>query len=257
LSISNTLFVGKVLLEFQELPSTNLFALELLSKSRPAEGTAISAANQTEGRGQIGSKWLAEPGKNIALSIIFYPFFLKAVQQFSLSQAVALALHDWASALLSQPVYLKWPNDLYIGDRKAGGVLIQNAISGSTLQSSVVGIGVNVNQTVFDENLPNPTSLKLAGKGSDFDLQSLQQQLFQQLEYRYLQLKNGHAEAIATAYHERLYGLGLLKHFERADGSTFRGSICGTTDSGRLRIIDELGAEHTFDLKGVRMLHDL
>ena len=241
-------------MEFPELPSTNLFALELLSKSKPIEGTVISTCDQTDGRGQIGSKWLGEPGKNIALSIILYPFFLKAMQQFSLSQAIALAVRDWMQALLGKPVHLKWPNDLYIGDRKAGGILIQNSIIGASWQSSVVGIGINVNQEYFDETLPNPTSLKIASGGPDFDLEAIKNQLFQHIEQRYLQLKNGRLELLAAAYCECLYGLGTPRLFQRPDGSTFNGVITGTTPAGLLCILDEHGKEATFDLKAVRFI---
>ena len=241
-------------MEFPALPSTNLFALELLSKSKPTEGTVISATDQTDGRGQIGSKWLAQPGKNIALSIILYPFFLKAVQQFSLSQAIALAVRDWMQAILDKPVHLKWPNDLYIGDRKAGGILIQNSIFGLSLQSSVVGIGINVNQESFDESLPNPTSLKIEAGGTEFDLDLLKNRLYEHIEQRYLQLRNGHTEALAAAYRECLYGLGIPRFFQRPDGSTFRGTITGTTASGLLCILDETKKETTFDLKAVRFI---
>ncbi|NUO01486.1 MAG: biotin--[acetyl-CoA-carboxylase] ligase [Saprospiraceae bacterium] len=254
MSNSNTLFIGKVLLEFPALPSTNLFALELLSKSKPTEGTVISASDQTDGRGQIGSKWLGEPGKNIALSIILYPFFLKATRQFSLSQAIALAVRDWAQEILEKKIHLKWPNDLYIGHRKAGGILIQNSILGQTLQSSVVGIGINVNQKNFDESLPNPTSFCIESNGLEFDLEMLKDRLYQHIEQRYLQLKNGQMDALAAAYHECLYGLGVNLGFERQDGSVFRGVITGTTPSGLLCIRDEYGTEAAFDLKAVRFL---
>lgn len=243
-------------MEFPELPSTNLFALELLSKSKPIEGTVISVSYQTDGRGQIGSKWLGEPGKNIALSVILYPFFLKAVQQFSLSQAIALAVRDWAQAILGKPVHLKWPNDLYIGDRKAGGILIQNSIMGTSLQSSVVGIGVNVNQEFFDDTLPNPTSLKIEADGHEFDLEMLKNLLFQHLEQRYLQLKIGQLDVLAAAYRECLYGLGVSKLFQLQDGATFRGVITGTTPAGLLCILNEAGKEANFDLKAVRLVSE-
>ncbi len=254
LSNSNTLFIGKVLMEFPELPSTNLFATDLLSKSKPAEGTAISASFQTDGRGQIGSKWYGEPGKNLALSIILYPVFLSPVQQFFLSQAVALAVRDWLAETLEKPAHIKWPNDVYIGDLKIGGILIQNSISGTAMQSSVVGIGINVNQEVFDPSLPNPTSLKIEAGGREFDLKTVRDRLFQHLEQRYLQLKSGQTEALAAAYREGLYGLGIPGNFQRRDGSVFRGVITGTTLAGQLCVLDENGDESTFDLKAIQFI---
>lgn len=186
---SNTLFIGKVFKQFAKLASTNDYALLLLSKSKPSEGTVISTLNQYKGRGQIGSTWESEAGKNINFSLILYPTFLPVKDQFQLNQAMSLGVRDFVAEYLLNPVKVKWSNDIFVKGKKVAGILIQNSIMGSQIRSSVIGIGINVNQTEFASNLPNPTSLKLE-MGTDFDLVKLGAGLCQCLEQRYLKLNS-------------------------------------------------------------------
>lgn len=247
--MSNTLFVGKVYHQYEELPSTNDLALELLntSKTRPPEGSVIRAANQTAGRGQYGSRWDSVPGENLLLSVVFYPHWLPAREQFYWNMSVALAL--WAVPPVETPeIRLKWPNDLYLNGKKTAGVLIQNTLSGAHIQASVVGIGLNVNQLLFPSELPNATSLSLT-YGRSFDLDLLAARLFEQLEQRYLQLKSGRREAIREEYESVLWRKGQVSRFRRAaDGVEFEGSILGVLPSGHLRL-EISGTERHFDLK--------
>jgi len=259
--MTNTLFTGKVYYRFDELPSTNDWAAELLAKSKPPEGTVIRADSQSAGRGQFGSRWESAAGKNLTLSVVLYPTWLEAPAQFYLSMAVALALRDAAD--LSAPgtfsqspnpspqSLIKWPNDLYLGQRKVAGILIQNGLSGQFLQSSIVGIGLNVNQTEFDPALPNPTSMALYF-GRSFDRDKVAGSLFECLERRYLQLKSGQREALKAEYERSLYRLGERSHFVRAtNGVEFDGIIRGVTEEGRLRV--ETGAgEANYDLKEIK-----
>lgn len=248
----NTLFIGKVLLEFASLPSTNLFALELLSKSKPSEGTVILAFDQSEGRGQIGSRWESQPGCNITLSVILYPTFLPIPQQFSLNQASALAVRDFVARYAKKPVYVKWPNDIYIGHCKVAGILIQNTLSGGGFQSTVIGLGINVNQEIFAPGLPNPTSLKLE-TGLEFELPELIQRLCQSLEQRYLQLRNSQFGRLNEEYLQYLYGLGQTALFERPDGRQFTGMITGISPIGLL-LVEAEGREEAFQLKEIKMV---
>lgn len=259
----NTLFVGKVYYRFDELRSTNDHAAELVAKSKPPEGTVVRTDSQTAGRGQYGSRWESAAGKNLTISVIFYPAWLEAQAQFYLSMAVALALHDSVHRLPDfgkpsagePPTAIKWPNDLYLGDRKAGGILIQNTLSGQFLQSSVVGIGLNINQLEFDSSLPNPTSLGLES-GAPFDLETVCDSLLECLERRYLQLKSGHRADIKAEYEGRLYRLGVPARYARADGTAFTGTIRSVGSDGRLHMEDETGKAAVFDLKEIRFLWD-
>lgn len=251
--IENTLFVGKVLLTFETLDSTNGYALELLTKNKPIEGTVISTFRQTEGRGQIGSKWESEPDKNLSLSIILYPSFLAPREQFALNMAVALAVSAFVAKYTQKTVKVKWPNDIYIGSRKICGILIQNSITAQALQSSVVGIGVNINQIHFSEKAPNATSFSLE-TGREFVLFELIEALCQQVEKQYLSLKNSQNRMhLHKNYLSHLYRYQEAATFRRADGSTFIGTITGISDSGKL-LIENKGILEAFDLKEVSFL---
>ena len=246
----NTLFVGNVVQHFAVLPSTNAYATDLLAKTAPNEGTVISAAYQEAGRGQIGSTWNASAGKNLLLSVILYPRWLVAQQQFLLSRAAALAVADTISHYVVGEAQVKWPNDVYLGDKKLAGILIQNSLTGKYLQWSVIGIGVNVNEVSFPSNLPNASSLLLA-TGRAFDLLEVQQTLFKSLEQRYLQLKNKPSITRAE-YLQRLYRYQEWHQFrDSQSGESFQGQIIGVQENGKLAIQKQGSSVQYFDLKEV------
>ncbi len=137
--------------------------------------SVVSAISQSEGHGQHGREWVSEAGRNLTFSILLKNPPLKADEQFSISEMTALAI----TSLLAEndiEATIKWPNDIYVGDRKICGILIENSLAGKTIEWSIIGIGLNVNQTIFPERLPNPTSMMLqnasAGK-EDYDLKTL------------------------------------------------------------------------------------
>ena len=251
-TIGNTLFVGKVWMHLPALDSTNTYALELLSKSNPAEGTVISADFQRQGRGQLGSSWQAEAGQNIITSFILYPVFISPRHQFHFNQAIALSVYDFVSAQVSATVRIKWPNDIYVDDKKLGGILIQNNVSPNSIKSSVAGIGINVNQLHFPENLPNPCSLaQLTAK--TYDIRSLIALLGECVEKRYLQLRRGQIEQIQKDYILCLYRFMEDSLFRRIDGHVFSGRITGLSETGKLLIHHQDG-EEAFGLKEIQFL---
>lgn len=282
--MSNTLFIGKVYHRFDELPSTNDWAAQIIAKAesdladpaeraktRPPEGTVVRADNQTAGRGQLGSQWHSQPGENLLLSAILYPIWLEVNAQFYLSMAVALALYDTVLSLkpstlsngnwtldIGHSIFenkpsIKWPNDLYLGGKKSAGILIQNALSGSSLQSSIVGIGLNVNQLEFPSALPHATSLARAF-GQHFDLEVVLERLFECLENRYLQLKAGHRAAIKTEYEAHLWRRGIPSRFVRsADEQEFVGQLSGVSEQGLLQVETKTGLEE-FEVKALRFV---
>lgn len=247
--IKNTLFVGKVLFHLDEVESTNLYANELIAKSKPSEGTVISTFNQWGGRGQIGSKWLSEPYRNITISLILYPTFLPIRQQFLLNQAVSLAVTDLIKQYSDKPIQVKWPNDVYLDGKKLVGILIQGTIAKTSFQSAVIGVGINVNQTDFPAELPNPTSLKLVEK-QDFDLEELIPNLCHCLEIRYLQLRQGKLAQIQETYLELLYQMEEVHTYYYPDGKPFEGKIIGISPIGKLLIETKQGIE-AFAMKEV------
>jgi BirA family biotin operon repressor/biotin-[acetyl-CoA-carboxylase] ligase len=249
--MTNTLFIGKVYYHFDELSSTNDWAQELIAKSKPSEGTVVRADTQTAGRGQFGSRWVSPPRQNLLLSIILHPHWLAIQDQWRLSMAVALAVHD---AIQLPDASIKWPNDIYLRHRKTAGILIQNTLNGAYLQTAIVGIGINVNQLVFDPFLPNPTSLA-AHTGGEVDMDALLNRLYVCLEQRYLQLKSGKTDLIRDDYTARLFQKSVWAQFVRlSDDTPFDGMILGVTDAGHLQVQLRDGTVETFDLKAVRLV---
>ena len=250
-TFDNNLFIGKVLTTLEVVDSTNNYAKELLSKSKPLEGTAIIAHTQSRGRGQIGNTWFSEPGKNLTLSIILYPHFLKASEQFALTQVVALAIVDSVGKILYKPVKIKWPNDIYCEEKKLAGILVENTVAGQYLTDSVVGIGLNVNQTEFN-GLLTATSLHSL-IGAPQKPEEVRDILFAQLEKRYLQMKHGHNDILNNEYHEALYCRNEWRTYKSAAG-IFEGKIIGVNGYGQLQVETADGVR-TFNNKEIEWIH--
>lgn len=169
-----------------------------------AHGTAVMAREQTAGRGQRGNSWEAEPGKNITLSLMLRPEGLPPARQFIISQAVSLAIVGMLDRYVDG-VSIKWPNDIYVGDRKICGILIENAITGSAITRCVVGIGLNVNQTIFLSDAPNPVSLRQLVPDTEFDIDTLADDMLSAILHRVDEALAGDGIAIAEKYFARLW----------------------------------------------------
>ena len=244
-----TLFTGQQLIWLPTCASTNSEAQSLIVQNRASDGCTIITDFQTAGRGQRGNQWEAAPAENLMLSVVWQPTFLAAAQQFLLSQAVALAVHDWASTLLSSDpkLKLKWPNDLYYGDQKLGGILIENSLSGAKIQHSIIGIGLNINQQSFDT--PAATSLsRLTGRA--YLREVLAARLLESLERRYLQLRAGQVGQLRQAYLQALYRYQETHGYE-IGGQRVDGQIVGVEEDGRLAVA--IGGElRRFGLQEIR-----
>ncbi len=212
------------------------------------------ADNQTDGRGQIGSRWLSDPGMNLLCSILLYPCGLFAEDQFILAQITSLAILD-ALAPVCPALTIKWPNDIYINDRKLAGILIQNQWQGSSLRSTVIGIGLNVNQTSFDLPCISPHSLYLY-TGQEYDVREVFQSICIALELRYAQWKQGDLVQLRAAYLKNLYTIEQPFIFEDCKTDRiFTGMIRGVNNNGTLRVEDlSTGLIMTFQHKEIRYL---
>lgn len=168
--------------------------------------SVLSAMTQTEGRGQHGNRWLSHPGENLTFSIVLKKLGIKANQQSAISQATALSLTDLLDkhGIISR---IKWPNDIYVGDRKICGILIENSLKGTRIDWSIIGIGLNVNQSSFPEDLPNPTSMSLCNKNSiPYNIQTILEEfmgIFAEYYREYLN-GNGNLEKLNQIYVSRL-----------------------------------------------------
>lgn len=245
---ANTLFMGQSLVYMPECHSTNTEALKLLQHPAPvAEGMVIISDNQTAGRGQRGNAWESEAGKNLTFSLILRPAFLHPKDQFQLNMAVSLGLHDYLASQVDE-VKIKWPNDMMIGHQKVCGMLIENQLSGHQFVSSIIGIGLNVNQQYF--SLPAATSVAIK-KGYEFVLNDVFSELLQWIEGRYLQLRS--RIDLKTEYVTALYGRGEKRNFKSGD-QLFEGVITGIDAVGLLEIEVD-GRKRYFDLKQVQFLN--
>ena len=230
--LPNTLFIGQQLYFLPVCDSTNSEAHQLLNKNKATEGCTIVTFEQTNGRGQRGNTWEAEPGKNITLSVVLSPNFLAVRQQFYLNMAVSLAVLDLIREQGLEDTQLKWPNDLYFKDKKIGGILIENSINSQTLQHSIVGIGLNVNQQQF--GMATATSLSLV-TGREKHLEPLIARLLEKLEKRYLELRSGKFAKLKYEYLQALYRY-QEEHFFLVKDKKIAGVIMGVDEDGRLGV---------------------
>jgi BirA family biotin operon repressor/biotin-[acetyl-CoA-carboxylase] ligase len=228
--------IGEPFIELQQVESTNSYAIDKIQANLAAHGLAVFAYEQTAGRGQRGKEWHTIPGNNIILSAIVDTSFLLLHQQFLLSASTALACYDFFNLYANGDTNIKWPNDIYWRDRKAAGILIENSVRGNNWPFSVIGIGMNINQTIFPSSAKNPVSLKQI-TGKHFDAVLMAKELCSFLEKRYQQLKQGNEAGIFENYHEHLY-----KHRQKVrlkkDNIVFDCLIDGVRPDGKLLVKD-------------------
>jgi len=242
----NTLFIGQNTIFLSTCHSTNDALVEMTTHSNVPEGTVVITHHQTAGRGQRGNRWEAEPARNLTFSVLLKPGFLAVPRQFELNVAVALACHRLLIAYFPDRVALKWPNDLYYQDQKMGGILIENTVKGTQLSQSVVGIGLNVNQTQFAN--PRAVSMRNAARQA-FELTEILNELLAHVEAAYLQLRAGQADELRREYLGALYAAGQPRSF-RVGEAVREGAIRGVDASGRL-LVEMDGKVQLFGFKEI------
>ena len=211
--------VGKIINWYQSVGSTNDVAFE--NSSRGEDKTIYAAVFQTAGRGQKGNRWDSTAGKNLTFSILLKPSFLKASEQYVLSMVTTLGIAAYLkkkAGIAKDQVKIKWPNDIYVCDKKICGMLIENSISGDSIGVSVVGIGVNINQKEFPSELKNATSLSLQTQKAEYDLKKeldeLSDLIFAYYEKARKLAKNGKGfKEIVDEYLSNLYRFNQLHKF--------------------------------------------
>lgn len=226
--------IGQPFIELTVVESTNIYAMERLQANLTAHGTAFFAHHQTAGKGQHGKTWTGEPGTNIALSVVMDCSFLSLSRQFPLSVMVAVAARDLFNKYTTDDTFIKWPNDLYWRDRKAGGILIENQVRGGQWLGSVVGIGININQTSFSSELKNPVSLKQI-TGKNFDPVVLAQELCEGFEKGYADLRAGGFETMLANYNQYLFKRGEVVRL-RHNSAAFYCTVEGVSAEGELLV---------------------
>jgi BirA family biotin operon repressor/biotin-[acetyl-CoA-carboxylase] ligase len=245
------MIIGSNLYFFNNLPSTNTKALSFLREKNLPEGSVIHTNFQSAGKGYAGNSWEAEDGKNLLFSIILYPSFLRAADQFYLSMTISLGIVDFISKYVSG-CRVKWPNDIYIKDDKIAGILIESAILADAIEYSVAGIGLNINQEKFHSPAPNPVSLRQL-TGDSYDLAECLDQLTRDLDKRYKELISGNLPDLKKEYISKLYRLNEKALFSDKRES-FTGKIIDIGDYGSIRIETEGNRIREFTFKEVEFI---
>jgi len=242
------MIIGSNLIFYENLSSTNSVAALLLKDKEIEEGTVVYTDFQTAGRGQTGNRWESEPGKNLLFSVILYPSSIDPEDQFLLSMAVSLGICDFIDRYIPGSK-IKWPNDIYFKDGKISGILIENSIMGENIESTVAGIGLNINQEMFAGHILNPVSLRLI-TGREYDRVICLKQLLTDLDVRYKQLLYGDRETLTSEYIARLYRFKEWCTYRSGD-IIFTGRILNVTSSGRLQIGKKKGKVMEFSFKEI------
>lgn len=239
------------IIKLGEVDSTNKYARGQVVPNEADEGAVVLARHQTQGRGAGGNSWESENGKNLTFSIHFKPVFLEPARQFYLSMAVSLGVADFISGFVSD-VSVKWPNDIYVADKKIAGILIENIIAGRRISDSVVGIGININQERFVGNAPNPVSLKQL-TGVDYVLGQCLETVCNSV-FKWYDLLRGEGKGkILENYLPRLFRVNRWAEF-RTGGKIFRGKITGIDEFGELIIETAESQVMKFGFKEVEYL---
>ena len=237
--------IGHSFIELESVDSTNNYAMGLATAGRAPHGTLVFAHDQWAGKGQRGRSWNSTPGANIILSAVLEPVAFSPSAAFGLSVCVALACRDFFSAYAGSDVTtIKWPNDLYWNDRKAGGILIENQIQGDRWLYAIAGIGININQTSFPLAARNPVSLRQI-TGRSFDAVALARELGRCLERRYAAWEAGDAPALLEAYNAVLYRRGEEVRL-RKENAVFTTRIERVSPQGELLTRDVLDRRFSF-----------
>lgn len=222
------------ILWLDEIDSTNSW---LAANGRSlAANTAVAAHRQTAGRGQRGNRWESEPGSNLTLSLLLRPSAIHVARSFCLSEAVAVAVAETVEDIAPEiTVSIKWPNDIYVGDRKLGGILIENSLCGDMIGRCIIGLGLNLNQRRFFSDAPNPVSLwQLTGRG--FDIADAARRVTAAMVREAAGAAGCHA-GLHSRYMSRLWRAAGLHPFVRtATGETFTASVSDVLPTGHIQL---------------------
>ena len=237
------------LIHLKETHSTNTYLRDYLRKERLPEGSVVWADFQTAGRGQIGHTWESEAGTNLTFSVVLYPTCLPANRQFLISQIASLSVKQTLDAY-TEGITVKWPNDVYWHDRKICGMLIEHEVMGTSLDTSILGIGLNVNQTEFRSDAPNPVSLyQITGKKQPLD--ALLDEFIRHLYANYLLLLQEREAEITSLYRQSLYrGQGFYPYED--DKGRFEAEIADIEPTGHLLLRLRNGEVRRYAFKEVR-----
>ena len=241
------------IIKLDAINSTNDYLKGLLQQQFVENFTIVTAENQTDGKGQMGSKWSVQAGKNLTFSVLVKDLLLEVNHIFHLNVAVAVSIIEALSFLEIKELAIKWPNDILAGGKKIGGILIENSLKSDGEIFSIVGIGINLNQQNF-ENLPKASSLSILLK-RDINKEAVLISIVECLTRNVSLILNKNTDSLWEKYHSCLYKKGIPMPFENLKGNKFMGIISGVDQSGKLQLVLEDDFVESYEIKEIKMLY--
>ncbi len=238
----------------EKTDSTNLALGRMLDESPELEEwTTLVAGYQQAGRGQAGTSWISDKDQNLLCSILLRPVFLPPSNQFTLNKAIAIGICETLQFFFREGDFsIKWPNDIYARYEKIAGTLIENRILGNTFEICVAGIGINLNQLTFPEEIPNPTSLKKIS-GLHYNPAACIPVLTEKIRTLYEMIRRGQNREIDALYLDKLLGFNEVMKFE-VSGKALVGKITGVDEHGKLILSDRQGRIASFGMKEITFM---
>ncbi len=243
-----------LVLEYSHLDETSSTNDFLRNYTPSADISIVSASFQTKGRGQMGNTWISNDGQNALFSVLVCPKGLKASDGFVLSQAMALSVKETLEECVDD-VWVKWPNDIYCHGKKICGTLIENTLMGKFIGRSVIGNGINVNQTDFPDGLAAPPTSMCIQSGKECSTHEVIRHVVERFALYYREIMDGSYERIRTLYHENMYLRGKKSLFRDNEG-IFTGIISHVETDGHLVIIDEQSQSRRYAFKQVQFIRE-
>jgi len=241
------------IIKLDAIDSTNTYLKAMCNSKLPRDYTVVSAESQTLGRGQMGTHWQGEYGKNLTVSVFKVLTEFQLENQFYISMVVSLAITNALKAFKIPKLQIKWPNDILSAKQKICGILIENIVKRSKLQGSVIGFGLNVNQQYF-KGLPQASSMSLS-TGVVFNKDEILSEILKQLQIYFKLLESEKFSQIKSEYENLLFRKDKPSTFKPQDLSTFSGIIKGVTKEGKLKVWTEDEIVKIFDLKELTLLY--
>ena len=232
-------------LYLEETDSTNDF-LRHYTPREDEDMTVVWTDFQRKGRGQGSNQWESEAGKNLTFSVLIHPDKVRAQDQYIISMAVAETMHRFLSGMVDAAIQIKWPNDIYVGDSKIGGILIENHLSGEHIKDCIIGIGLNVNQTVFVSDAPNPISMRMIDD-REWNREEVLQGLISELVWQFQHFR---FDIIRKKYRRHLYRREGFYPYRDAEGE-FEAEMLEVENDGHLILLDTQGRQRRYAFKEV------
>jgi len=249
----NTIFTQLKLIKLNAIDSTNDYLKALRQKVVLEDEVIVLAEQQTRGRGQAASNWYSKAGQSLTFSMFKRVYGLEEKGQFAINWAVSLGVKKGLERCGMDGIAIKWPNDILADDMKICGILIENQWHARKMNSSVIGVGINVNNLDFP-NLPRATSMTLVSKKT-YDTMVVLKNVTESISSELDRLLTGNYEALKKEYEQHLFRINTLSEFKNDQDELWKGSIKGVSDQGKLQVVMEDGSLQSFEMKQLQLVY--